>query len=113
MTDFQDYFTAQLASVYRKLATYRAARRTTAQVGGNERLDAAHCSTATTTEKTTADTATQAAYEAAKGNSADPRYAGSSADLDDPDTYRPITLLFCDVNIAAKVLVQGMGPVLD
>ena len=32
---------------------------------------------------------------------------------DDPDSYRPITLLNCDVKLVAKVMVLRMGNALD
>ena len=39
-------------------------------------------------------------------------YKGGGKPRADPDSYRPITLLNCDVKIVAKVLVQRLGPVL-
>ena len=40
-------------------------------------------------------------------------YKGGDKDRCDPDSYRPITLLNCDVKLVAKVMVQRMGPALD
>lgn len=40
-------------------------------------------------------------------------HKGGGKPRDDPDSYRPITLLNCDVKLVAKVLVSRLGPPLD
>ena len=40
-------------------------------------------------------------------------HKGDGKPRDDPDSYRPITLLNCDVKLVAKVLVNRMGAPLD
>ena len=40
-------------------------------------------------------------------------YKEGDKDRADPDSYRPITLLNCDVKLVAKIMVQRMGTALD
>jgi exonuclease III len=40
-------------------------------------------------------------------------YKGGGKPRDDPDSYRPITLLNCDVKLAAKVMAMRLGQPLD